>query len=146
MPDLPPPWMSMTGPMSSRIMAEHSMCQPGRPRPHGLSHSGSPGFAAFQSAKSPGLRLRPSTPTRCPAEPASCRNRKNQNINILKSRKQRFEGFISKAWAAGRECGLRVRLHHLLLRCASWASMTSEPCRARSGADAHAAPPALWGC
>ena len=24
------------------------MCQPGRPRPHGESHAGSPGFAAFQ--------------------------------------------------------------------------------------------------
>ena len=34
------------------------MCQPGRPGPHGESHTGSPGFAAFQSAKSTGLRLR----------------------------------------------------------------------------------------
>ena len=38
-------------------MAEHSMCQPGRPGPHGLSHAGSPGLAPFHRAKSPGLRL-----------------------------------------------------------------------------------------
>jgi len=36
-------------------MHVHSMCQPGRPPPHGLSHDGSPGFAAFQSAKSDGF-------------------------------------------------------------------------------------------
>ena len=31
------------------------MCQPGRPRPHGESHEvSSPGFVAFQSAKSRG--------------------------------------------------------------------------------------------
>jgi len=33
-------------------IAEHSMCQPGRPVPHGDSQKGSPGFDAFQSAKS----------------------------------------------------------------------------------------------
>ena len=33
------------------------MCQPGRPGPHGDSHAGSPGFAAFQSAKSTGAAL-----------------------------------------------------------------------------------------
>ena len=43
------------------------MCQPGRPGPHGLSHEGSPGFAAFHSAKSIGSRLRSSTSTRAPA-------------------------------------------------------------------------------
>ena len=43
------------------------MCQPGPARPHGDSHSGSPGFAAFHSAKSTGLRLRSSTSTRAPA-------------------------------------------------------------------------------
>ena len=39
------------------LIAEHSMCQPGRPGPHGLSHAGSPGLALFHRAKSPGLRL-----------------------------------------------------------------------------------------
>ena len=39
-------------------MAEHSMCQPGRPLPQGLSQEGSPGLAFFQSAKSAGERLR----------------------------------------------------------------------------------------
>ena len=36
-------------------IAVHSMCQPGRPLPHGLSHDGSPGLALFQRAKSPGF-------------------------------------------------------------------------------------------
>ena len=38
-------------------MAEHSICQPGRPGPQGLSHDGSPGFDRFQRAKSPGWCL-----------------------------------------------------------------------------------------
>ena len=33
-------------------IAEHSICQPGRPFPHGESQLGSPGFDAFQRAKS----------------------------------------------------------------------------------------------
>ncbi len=33
-------------------MTEHSICHPGRPLPHGDSHSGSPGLEAFQRAKS----------------------------------------------------------------------------------------------
>ena len=43
------------GPRSFSAIAEHSMCQPGRPRPHGESHARVlPGFVAFQSAKSRG--------------------------------------------------------------------------------------------
>ena len=39
------------------------MCQPGRPLPHGLSQAGSPGFAVFHRAKSPGDRfLEPAAP------------------------------------------------------------------------------------
>ena len=38
-------------------MAEHSICQPGRPFPQGLSQAGSPGFAAFHKAKSKGSRF-----------------------------------------------------------------------------------------
>jgi hypothetical protein len=39
-------------------IAEHSMCQPGRPRPHGESHHvSSPGLFAFHSAKSRGSSL-----------------------------------------------------------------------------------------
>ena len=30
---MPPPWMSKTSPRCFQLMAEHSMCQPGRPRP-----------------------------------------------------------------------------------------------------------------
>ena len=54
-------------------MAEHSRCQPGRPRPHGVSQdavSGSPSLCAFQSAKSRGSRLR----RRRPTSSAGCRS------------------------------------------------------------------------
>ncbi len=51
-----PEWMSSLGPIVDDAMAEHSMCQPGRPRPHGDSHTGSPGLAAFHSAKSYGVK------------------------------------------------------------------------------------------
>ena len=60
----PPPWMSITGPRMFSIMAEHSMCHPGRPRPQGLSQNGSPSFAAFHSATSAGCLLRVSAVTR----------------------------------------------------------------------------------
>ena len=36
---MPPPWMSNSSPSSASAIAEHSMCQPGRPRPHGESHA-----------------------------------------------------------------------------------------------------------
>ena len=50
----PPPWISNAGPKISSAIAEHSMCQPGRPRPQGESHqvSSVSGLFAFQSAKS----------------------------------------------------------------------------------------------
>src|SRR2546428_859659 len=63
----PPPWMSKVSPRCFMDMAEHSMCHPGRPGPHGLGHAGSPGLEDFHSAKSIGLRLRSSTSTRAPA-------------------------------------------------------------------------------
>ncbi len=49
------------------LIAEHSMCQPGRPSPHGLSHDGSPGLADFHSAKSATCRFRspPAPPSPC---------------------------------------------------------------------------------
>ena len=53
------------------LMAEHSMCQPGRPGPQGLSHAGSPGFAPFQRAKSPGLRFSDDGSIRAPAMSSS---------------------------------------------------------------------------
>ena len=53
----PPPWMSNVSPRYFIAIAEHSMCQPGRPGPHGLSHAGSPGLAPFHSAKSSGSRF-----------------------------------------------------------------------------------------
>ena len=62
----PPPWISNPTPSISSAIAEHSMCHPGRPRPHGASHAvSSPGLCAFHSAKSAGSRLRsaPSTPS-----------------------------------------------------------------------------------
>ena len=33
------------------LMAEHSMCQPGRPLPHGLSHAGSPAFSPLSTTQ-----------------------------------------------------------------------------------------------
>src|SRR5206468_12995796 len=36
----PPPWTSNVEPRYSIAMAEHSMCQPGRPSPQGLGHDG----------------------------------------------------------------------------------------------------------
>ena len=57
---MPPVWMSKRSPRYLVAMAEHSMCQPGKPRPHGESHScwrSTPGGVSFQSAKSAGWRL-----------------------------------------------------------------------------------------
>ena len=62
----PPPWMSSSTPSSSSAIAEHSMCQPGRPSPQGEGQAvSSPSFSPFQSAKSSGSSLRsaPSTPS-----------------------------------------------------------------------------------
>ena len=57
----PPPWMSKAVPRYLPAIAEHSMCQPGRPGPHGLGHAAVSGsdsfFQPFQSAKSRGSRL-----------------------------------------------------------------------------------------
>ncbi len=39
-------------PKIADAMTEHSMCQPGRPGPHGDGHDGSPAFDAFHNAKS----------------------------------------------------------------------------------------------
>ena len=61
----PPPCMSSLSPRCLMLIAEHSMCQPGRPRPHGLSHDGSPS-SNFHSAKSSGSRFAASTSIRAP--------------------------------------------------------------------------------
>ena len=70
--------MSKAGPRYFVAIAEHSRCQPGRPRPHGVGQdavSGSPSLCRFHSAKSRGSRLRVSpslspagsiASTRCP--------------------------------------------------------------------------------
>src|SRR4051794_38537273 len=55
----PPPWMSNASPRYVRAIAEHSICQPGRPGPHGEDQNGSPGFAAFHMVKSAESRLPP---------------------------------------------------------------------------------------
>ena len=59
----PPPCSVRCGPRNSRLMTTHSMCQPGRPRPHGLGHEGSSASPdqPFQSATSSGSRLRGSS-------------------------------------------------------------------------------------
>ncbi len=57
----PPPWMSNAGPRYLPAIAEHSMCQPGRPGPQGLGQAAVSGslsvFQPFHSAKSRGSRL-----------------------------------------------------------------------------------------
>lgn len=54
---MPPEWISIASPRMSEAITEHSICQPGRPGPHGEVHEGSPGLEAFQIAKSSGERL-----------------------------------------------------------------------------------------
>ncbi len=44
---MPPPWMSNSGPRYASHIATHSVCQPGRPRPHGVGHDGSPELGAL---------------------------------------------------------------------------------------------------
>src|SRR5207244_1063926 len=64
---MPPPWMSKVSPRCFHDMAEHSMCQPGRPgalMPAGDGHAGSPGFEGFHSTKSMGSRLSGATAAR----------------------------------------------------------------------------------
>ena len=51
--------MSKPTPRNCSAIAEHSMCQPGRPAPQGAcQHVSSPGLCAFHSAKSSGSCLR----------------------------------------------------------------------------------------
>ena len=69
---MPPPWMSNVSPRYAMLMAEHSMCQPGRPLPHGLFQAGSPGLAAFHRAKSAGCCALPAR-SRVPASDSSTR-------------------------------------------------------------------------
>ena len=74
---IPPVWMSKRLPRYLVAMAEHSMCQPGKPRPQGESHSccrSTPGGVSFQSAKSAGWRLASMCSTR-PDVASSSRSR-----------------------------------------------------------------------
>ncbi len=55
---MPPPCTEKHWPRAPSAIAEHSMCQPGRPGPQGDSHQvSSSGLRPFQSAKSSGERL-----------------------------------------------------------------------------------------
>ena len=45
---LPPEWMSITDPIMSDAIAEHSICHPGRPLPHGEDQDGSPALLAYR--------------------------------------------------------------------------------------------------
>jgi hypothetical protein len=66
--------MSIVSPSTAFAIAEHSICQPGRPSPQGdgqRASAGSPGFAAFHSAKSAGSLFPASTSTRAPATMSS---------------------------------------------------------------------------
>jgi len=70
----PPPWISKVLPKWQHAIAEHSMCQPGRPSPQRESHRascGSSGFARFHKTKSRGSCLLLSIATRSPARNCS---------------------------------------------------------------------------
>ena len=56
-------WMSNSAPRYASHIATHSVCQPGRPRPHGVGHDGSPGFSPFHRVKSRWSRLPVATPS-----------------------------------------------------------------------------------
>ncbi len=63
----PPPWIAKSRPSSFSAIAEHSMCHPGRPSPHGDSHAvSSSSFCAFHSAKSSPSSFRLSVPASSP--------------------------------------------------------------------------------
>ena len=77
------------GAEASSAIAEHSMCQPGRPRPQGESHEvSSPGLFAFQSAKSRGSSLRgfgscsSTWSARWPREPAVVREAGDAEVDV----------------------------------------------------------------
>ena len=57
-------------PSRSEAIAEHSICHPGRPSPHGDSHIGSPAFDFFQSAKSLAERFSPASALCVPSDSA----------------------------------------------------------------------------
>jgi len=63
--------MSKVSPKCVSDIAEHSICQPGRPRPQGLSQPGTSGGLGFHKTKSPGSRLYGATSTRAPANNSS---------------------------------------------------------------------------
>ena len=66
---MPPQWMSIgASPRMRSAIAEHSMCQPGRPGPMPKSQVGSSGWVAFHSTKSRAFSLSYlSESTRAPA-------------------------------------------------------------------------------
>src|SRR5487761_1239280 len=61
----PPPWISKLLPRYFKLIAEHSMCHPGLPLPHGLFHVGE-SSENFHNAKSRGSFFVSSTSTRAP--------------------------------------------------------------------------------
>ena len=70
MRSVPPPWRWIVEPSSRSARALHSMCQPGRPGPHSVSHDGSSGADGCHRTKSSGSRLSglSTSPPRCAGE------------------------------------------------------------------------------
>src|SRR3546814_1882351 len=73
--------MSIVSPRCFSIIAEHSMCQPGRPRPQGESQPGRSSDDGFHKTKSAGSRLNGATSTRAPA----CIARSEEHTSELQS-------------------------------------------------------------
>ncbi len=67
----PPQWMSNDSPSSAMLIAEHSMCQPGRPRPSVVSQPISSVPTPFHSAKSRASSLSYSSASTRPPAPAT---------------------------------------------------------------------------
>jgi hypothetical protein len=104
------------------LMAEHSMCQPGRPRPHGLSQPGS-SSGRLPQHEVPRVRLYGATSTRAPAI-------RSPRLRCRTARR-------SRAWRARRtargprrrrrgRCSIRRRSSRSSRRCARWPS--APPC------------------
>ena len=108
--------LELDAPSSASAIAEHSMCQPGRPRPQGASHAvSSNGFCAFQSAKSSGssLRRRPRRPRPGPSRRRrGARARRTRAASARGSRRRRRPRRRARARAA-RAISATISLDHL---------------------------------
>ena len=84
------------------------MCQPGRPRPHGLSQPGRSASDGFQRTKSAGSRLYGATSTRAPADHVLTRTSRQTAVRIIGRDVEQHVAF-----GAVRAAGVNQALDHL---------------------------------